>query len=210
MMDKQKIVEELDNFWYYYKVHVLVGIFIVAIILYIVLTGGQTKDSALNVVITGNVVDEKQQTNLQQSATKDILGKNSDSIIKLDFWTANDGLSNGKHGDLQEKLMAMVAGKDIDVFIMDKDAFHLYAKQSTFLKLHSLKDNLPNDTQYLKTKEKDDSQPHLYGIKVDGNKRLKKAGYDTKDKVLAIAGNTEHPKRSSQMVKWIVHSNQQE
>lgn len=209
-MDKQKIVEELDNFWYYYKVHVLVGVFVIAVILYIVLTGGQTKDAALNVVITGNAMDEEKQADVQKTATKDILGKNSDLIIKLDFWTANDGLSNGKHGDLQEKLMAMVAAKDIDVFILDQDAFRLYAKQSTFLKLHPLKGSLPDDTQYLKAKEKDDSQSHVYGIKIDGNQRLKKAGYDTKNKVLAIAGNTEHPKRSSQLVKWIIHSNKQE
>lgn len=207
-MNKQKIVEELDNFWYYYRVHVIVALFILAAGLYIFFTGSETKEAAMNVVITGNKPKAEQQENLQQAATKTILEDDTDGIIKMNFWGAPDGLANGKHGGLQQKLMAMVAAADIDAFILDRASFELYAKQGTFLKLDGLKSDIPERYEFLQAKRKDkDQQKHAYGILLNGNQRLKKAGYHPENKVLAIAGNTKHQQQSMQLVKWLTRQN---
>lgn len=204
MMDKKEIIKELDNFWYYHKAHVLTGILIVAIVLYVVFTGGESEEAALNVVVVGNAVEEPNQLNLQNTATKDLLGQDSKSVVHFDFWEANDGLANGAHGDLQEKLMAMVTAKDVDAFIMDQEAFELYAKQSIFLNLHDIKSDLPEDTEYIEEKGKKDAQSHQYGIKLDGNKRLEEEGFETSDKVMSIVANTENLDLSKNWVEWVI------
>ena len=48
-MDKQLLKEKLDNFWYYYKIHVLVGIFIVFVVVYSIVEAAGAKGCALNV-----------------------------------------------------------------------------------------------------------------------------------------------------------------
>lgn len=202
-LNKQKLIKELDNFWYYYKIHVVVGVCILAIILYIVLTNNPVKNSALNVVMIGNTGQAQQHT-LQKAATEKILGKNTDSIIKMSFWPVKGELTSPENGARQQKLIAMIGAKDIDVLVMDKQAFLFYAKQGTFLKLDSLKQEFPKEARFLKAQGKNKGRKYIYGIKIGQNHRLQSAGYDTKNKVLGIVANTGHQKRSIQFVRWLL------
>lgn len=202
-MGRQKAFKGLSDFWYYYKIHVIVGIFIFGAILYIFLIDGPQENSALDVVLIGNAGKVEQQK-LQQAATDQMLGKNTHTIINMAFWPAKGGLTNPPNAGRQQKLVAMISAKDIDVLVMDKKAFLFYAKQRTFLNLDSLKQKLPKDAQFLKTRGMK-NRNHVYGIKIGQNRQLKRAGYDTKNKILGIVANTEHEKRSIQFVKWLLH-----
>ena len=69
-MDKEKRKEKWENFWYYYKVHTIVGIFVVIIIIYSIASAMARKDSILNVTILGGYLEEEKRVELQDQATK--------------------------------------------------------------------------------------------------------------------------------------------
>lgn len=196
---------KLDNFWYHYKVHVLVVIAVVATALYLGITWEESKSSELDVIVVGNNVEKEEQISLQESATEALLRNNTDSIIKFDFWLAANGLASGKHADLQGKFMAMVSGKNVDIIILDTDAFNLYAEIGTFLKLESLEKKIPGVNDYMIAAEgKHDNKKYDYGIKIEGSKLLERAGFNTEDKVLAVIANPKNPKLSLESIKWIL------
>ena len=64
-MDKEKRKEKWENFWYYYKVHTIVGIFVVIIIIYSIASAMARKDSILNVTILGGYLEEEKRVELQ-------------------------------------------------------------------------------------------------------------------------------------------------
>jgi hypothetical protein len=68
-MDRAVLREKLDNYWYYYKVHTLVGIFVIIVVAYTIATSIGQKGTALNVTMLGNYINDTKKIELQDEAT---------------------------------------------------------------------------------------------------------------------------------------------
>lgn len=203
-MDWKKIVKEIDHIWYYYKVHIIVGIAIAAFVSYYVVSGlnSEEQKTALHVVLAGNQVKVEQQKGLQQTATEDILGnRQADSIIRIDFLPSGAGMNMA----VTKKMVAMIAASQIDVLVMDKETLSALAKRGNFMELDKLKQGMPADVQFLMLPGKGaKNEKHAYGIKIGQNHRLQKAGYNTTNKVIGIVANSQHPELAGRFMKWLV------
>lgn len=198
-MKKEKFATKLDNFWYYYKFHVLAGVCVVFVLLYMYFTWVPVEKGDLNVVFVGNKIENEEKINVEKTMSEDLK-----SVIKTDFWLANDGLASGRHSDLQGKLMAMIEANDIDIVIMDHNSFQFYAMHGNFLKLDNDQERFPEKTEYVNAKVKDQPHEYMFGINVEGNENLHNIGFNTTDKVLAITRGTKQQKLAFQWVKWIL------
>lgn len=210
-MDRKKIYKELDNIWYHYKPQILVGVFfsVIAIFFIFSMVTNGTKESALNVVFTGNQVDKITQENFQQSAREKIVensGSDKESQVKTEFWPVNGSLLNSQNVAQQEKMFAMITTGDIDVLILDKDSFSAFASQGLFLNLYEINEKLSSEKLEFsmgKIKGKDEKQ-HPYGIRIGENKRLEELGYYSGNKVLAIIPNSKRIDAAVKFINWLI------
>ncbi|HEU5138972.1 MAG TPA: hypothetical protein VFT51_03290 [Bacillales bacterium] len=200
-MDWRKIIKEVDHIWYYYKVHIIVGIVIAAFVAYFVAAGQNDKDkeTALHVILTGNQVKVEEQKSLQHAATEALLGADkADSVIRIDFLPSGAGMNMAA----TKKMVAMIAASEIDVLVMDKETFSVLAKQGNFMKLDQLKEEMPKKVSFLKWSSR--KGKHLYGVEIGQNHRLKKEGYNTTNKVMGVVANSQHPELARRFMKWLV------
>lgn len=202
-IDKKKI----ENFWYYYKIHVIVGIFI-AIVLAVTLKDCMnrvTPDLTVSYIGPG-YFDEQFQQKLQEklsSALKDI---NADGKNVLDFqcMTINENDKSEQSLAMQQKVMIEFAAGETKVFLLDKDHLKIFAEQGAFENLDDIAAQYGiNDTQYpeIKLTVHDTNQSHIYGIPLSGNTMLKDLGADTKDMYIAIRAISDKDRNDAKKLK---------
>ncbi|GHH99948.1 hypothetical protein [Neobacillus kokaensis] len=191
-MTKTELIKKLDNIWYHYKSHILIGIFVLAALIPLVFFDKDKKPSALNVTIIGNAINPKEQNALQKKASGEILNKDSTSEIKFNFWQVSDKLTSPTNMDLYQKLLAQVAAKDIDIIILDRSDYLVLSQQEAFKELDFIK------------KDNQNVQTDYDGISLTGNELLLHAGYNPDNKMMAIITNTEREKTAKKFVQWIV------
>ena len=206
-MKINKLFKEIDNIWYHYKPHIIVGVVVLAIVVYFIISmvNHKSTEAALNVVLTGNGIEAKQTEQFQNSATDDILGDSQDDrVIRTDFWPYE--INDPQEGALLQKLVAMMTTHEVDVVVMDKKAFLDFASQGSFMNLDKLAKELPKETSFIdvQLQESTQDQKQAYGILLDNNSKLKEAGFDTQNKVLAIMTNTKHKQTAIQFVHWLL------
>jgi hypothetical protein len=195
--------EKAENIWYYYKWHILLGIF--AVLALTLLTGSfLTREKyVFNISIVGYFDNSKKEEvrNFQNEITNLVApGSDKRTSALVDLYASKD--DSGKYKDLEHsdiaKLSVKMAAKDVDILIINKDDFDYFMKEDTFLKLDDLKLDTDNKASKLVK-----SNSSVYGIIVEGNKLLDRIGYDTKDKVIGILANTKNKERSEEMINWM-------
>lgn len=139
----------------------------------------------VRIVLVGNFIGDE---NAQKLISE--LEKKSGEKIYIDqiLYTGDKPKSEQEFAFMQ-KLMVMLAAGEGDIYVVDKKLFTNYAQNGAFYSLKSFvnKNKLNkfvDDTCYVK--EKDKSSKDLYGIKADNAEIVKKYGFDTKDKYIAI------------------------
>lgn len=189
-IDKKK----WDNFWYYYKIHVIVGVF-VAILLAITL-----KDCAANIspdvtisYIGGSYVPEDvslalkeklMEAGIVQDANRD--GKNE---LVFQAMTLSDEIKSEQDIAMQQKVMVVLATGDSQVFLLDKTYFTRYGEQGAFEPLDNLVDRYGIDFEKhpeIKLTVSEMNETHVYALPVKGNKLLEDLGFKTEDTYIAI------------------------
>ncbi|PGT20542.1 hypothetical protein COC96_00840 [Bacillus cereus] len=194
-MTQRQLMKKLDNIWYHYKTHILIGALVLALMIPFFFFSNDRKPSALNVTIIGNSIDLEQQRTLQKEASPHILKETSQSEIKFSFWEINGEISSPANIDLHQKLLAQITAKNIDILLIDKSDFLILFQQGAFLQLDSIKDS-GNNKNY-----------NMYGIDITGNKILRTAGYDTENKMMAILSNTQNKETAMKFVQWVASKN---
>ena len=184
-MDKEKRKEKWENFWYYYKVHTIVGIFVVIIIIYSIASAMARKDSILNVTILGGYLEEEKRVELQDQATKVFAENPEKQEVTISFNLFDNELKDPASMAIQQKIVAMSQVGELDVLILDKEQFKRFSEFGLFIKLDDVKGLKNQNMKFVKSKVKDsDTQEYSYGIDIENSKILKSLGYDTKDKIL--------------------------
>ncbi|WP_152597399.1 hypothetical protein [Neobacillus niacini] len=194
-MTKVQLMKALDNIWYHYKPHILIGILVFAALIPLIFFDKDQKSSALNVTVIGNTIGQKEQQALQKEASSKILKADSKSEIKLNFWQISGQITSSTNVDLYQKLLAQITAKNIDIILIDKSDFLLMSQQRAFIELDSIK------------KSNNDNTSNKYGLDITGNEILRNAGYDTENKMMVILSNTEKEETAIKFVQWIANQN---
>ncbi|WAM32274.1 type 2 periplasmic-binding domain-containing protein [Caldicellulosiruptor naganoensis] len=139
----------------------------------------------VRIVLVGNFIGDDNAQKLISELEK----KSGDKIYIDQILYTGDTPKSEQEFAFMQKLMVMLAAGEGDIYILDKKLFTNYAQNGAFYSLRSFvsKNKLNkfiDDTCYVK--EKDKSTKDLYGIKADNVEILKKYGFDTKNKYIAI------------------------
>ncbi len=196
--------KKADNFFHYYKYHILIGI-VAAIIIALTVRSIVTKvDPDISIGLMGEINYEV------QDSFKDKITKNVPEIkeISLDTVVLSDRFEDAQSYAYLQKAMVLLAASDIDMFLVNKYAFDTYAINGAFMPLDQIiKDNniyiseskaiklrvvdeweepsSSTDTQR-KPKSYVDSEPKLYGIDVTNSEFFKDLNVIEPEKILVV------------------------
>ena len=157
--------EKKDYIWYYYKSHMMMGLFAVVLVgslIYDVMT----KDKIIfSLTLFGEAESGVQIEEIQQDLTQ----------LVTDLY--------------QQKMISQIAAQELDLVIMGESDFGFYAEEKMFEALNEISGidwNLVEETQLIKDEQTD----LVYGIKMAGSQLLNRINYDTNGKVLALINNS--------------------
>lgn len=204
-LDKQLLKEKLDNFWYYYKIHVLVGIFIVFVVVYSIVEAAGAKGCALNVTMLGQTISEEKVQTFQAEATKRFVNNPKKEVV-VDFMYYTPGSADQTAQATISKIAAELAAKELDVVVMDRQMFDVYARDGAFLRLDNAEGlEALNGSSFKLVNGKDDGgRDYPCGIQADEVQTLKDIGYDTSNKIICIPQNSQRMQISISFLKWML------
>ncbi len=130
--------EKLDYFWYYYKVHTIVGIFVLILAIVFIRDAVNKKDYAYYCTFLNSFSMDAETGFMDEFAkTTDVdLDKFE---VRLDDTTrfSLDGYDQTSMAMVQ-RFVAMIYAGDIDNAVMEKSLFTNYAKNETFMDLRQV------------------------------------------------------------------------
>jgi ABC-type glycerol-3-phosphate transport system substrate-binding protein len=180
-----------------------------AIFLVFTLAGCSSSNDDINkkvrIVLVGNFIGDENAQKLISELEK----KSGDKVyIDQILYTGNTPKSEQEFAFMQ-KLMVMLAAGEGDIYILDKKLFTNYAQNGAFYSLKSFVsknklDKFVDDTCYVK--EKDKSTKDLYGLKADQVLLLKKYGFETKNKYIAIYVRSNKFSRAQKVLLALLNS----
>ncbi|MDE4542026.1 ABC transporter substrate-binding protein [Thermoanaerobacterium sp. R66] len=200
--------EKVEYIWDYYKIHIIVGIIVVAIVASFVNSILTNKNYVFDFSMIGTSINFDKEMNFQNTITKELLGTDKGKNQALvEFYM----LTKGSDGKFQldptsvQKLMVKISAEEVDVIALDKDNFYALGNQGAFLNLDTVKnlDLSGLDTEKLPASK--DVKAGTYGIYLNkDNKYLDGIGYDYHDKIIAVLSNSKNKDLSVRFLKWLL------
>ncbi len=196
--------KKADNFFHYYKVHIIVGIIAIIIIAASVYSIVTKVDPDITIGLLGEVNYDVQEKFKQKIV---------DNIPELKVVGADSAVLSSSLDDAQsysywQKALVLIAASDIDVYLVNKFAFENYAINGAFLALDDIaRDNGidVSKSDYLRlraveewdtpktstdeprqVKKYADAEPKLYGIDVTNSEFFKDVNIVGPEKILVI------------------------
>ncbi len=159
----------------------------------------------VRIVLVGNFIGDENAQKLISELEK----KSGDKVYIDQILYTGDTPKSEQEFAFMQKLMVMLAAGEGDIYVLDKKLFTNYAQNGAFYSLKSFvsKNKLNkfiDDTCYVK--EKDKSAKDLYGIKADNVQILKKYGFDTKNKYIAIYVRSNKFSRAQKVLLALLNS----
>lgn len=207
LVKNEEFRAKLDNYWYYYKVHTFVGIFVAIVLISTIVGIVQQKETMLNVSILGQGMDDVKKAALQDEASRLFVADPKEQEITLGYMPYSRESQDPASRAVVDKLLVMTAAGDLDVAIMNKEDFDMYSRAGMFIKLDKI-DGLPgleeNGYKTVSSKAESDDKEYAYGISVENCEKLKATGYFAENKVLAFTVNSKRQELSIKVVKWLL------
>lgn len=179
-----------DNFWYYYKVHVIVGIFGLFLIVITVRDCMQNVMPDVSFIYMG-VLQPEQVEQIEQA------------LIELVQDANNDGKTHILIAPMLDirKLQVLLMIRDAQLVLLDRTTFENYASYGAF---HPLDDYIARynltfaDHPEIRITPRDMQEEHMYGIPIVENRFFTDLGVATEEKYLAMVppGIKPNPKET--------------
>jgi hypothetical protein len=199
--------EKLEYFKEYYKSHALVALIAIVVVSYIIVGLINRKDMVLNVTFYGRAINIEKHTELSRVVNEDLVAEKKQQI-RLDFIMTDTSAQLEVVTANFEKLIAMVAARDLDILILSKDDFNYYAEDGFFYNLSSIpgfsKLNL-KEYEMVYDKLADDATAQPYGISINGSPILDDLEFASNDPVLAILANSQRLDKSLEFIQWFLN-----
>lgn len=210
MLDKIKHMskkEKMEYIWDYYKIHILVGVFIIIAVSWTIYTNVNKTEYVFNCTLLGEGVNLSKKADFEDKLTKIVLEEPEDKKqAYMDFievkGSSNDEISIDPYA--MQKLSARVAAGDIDILIVDEKNFQRFAMQGMFERLDSFSELDLSDKNSIKIeKGSEDVKSGIYGVRVKDNASLKDIGYNTEDKIVGIVTLSKNKDKGAAVLKWL-------
>lgn len=191
------------------KIKKVLLILTLASFLMLIVTGCSSSQDDINkkvrIVLVGNFIGDENSQKLISELEK----KSGDQVYIDQILYTGDTPKSEQEFAFMQKLMVMLAAGEGDIYILDKKLFTNYAQNGAFYSLKSFVsknklDKFVDDTCYVK--EKDKSTKDLYGIKADQVFLLKKYGFETKNKYIAIYVRSNKFSRAQKVLLALLNS----
>lgn len=168
-----------DNFWYYYKVHVYVGIFVLGLIVMTVRDCMRNVRPDVSLYCMGIYLEPPHIEQMEQNLLDVIQDVNNDgkkyvlisSIIDI------------------QKLQVVVLTRDTQLLVLDKQNFINYASHGAFYPLDEFlaRHNLSfEDHPEIRMTPLEAQEEHIYGIPIEENRFFTDIGLVTKERYLVL------------------------
>ncbi|ANX02255.1 hypothetical protein CSTERLE_12075 [Thermoclostridium stercorarium subsp. leptospartum DSM 9219] len=187
---------KLENFFHYYKIHMLVGLAVIVILFFSIRSCINRVDPDFTIVCYGNIF-AADQTAVEENVKERVPGITTPSVQFLA--TVSDDPQYVYAS--QMKFVAMIAAKEIDIIIMDRENFDINASQGIFLSLDELADELgfPEESYMRGSEIIDETEDgnvikgpeQIYGIDITGSEFIKNNNIHAESAIVAIARNTQ-------------------
>ena len=181
---KQETMKKLDNFWFYYKWHVIIG-FIATIILIVTIHDAVTRvepDISIDCILDAGITygnTEILASDLEASGT--VNDNNDDGKIKCQFTlaqTGRDPSAASADGSMMQVVQLRMAVGESSLIMTEPYILDLYEDYEIFGDLTAIADemNIPEDRRYMSS-----DKTKVNAIKIDDAEFLSKNGIKTKD-----------------------------
>lgn len=210
MLDKIKHMskkEKMEYIWDYYKIHILVGVFIIIAVSWTIYTNVNKTEYVFNCTVLGEGLNVSKKADFEDKLTKIVLEEPEEKKqASMDFIevksSSNVEISIDPYA--MQKLSARVAAGDIDILIVDEKNFQRFAMQGMFESLDSSSNLDLSDKNAIKIeKGSEDVKPGIYGVRVKDNASLKDIGYNTEDKIVGIVTLSKNKDKGVTVLKWL-------
>lgn len=213
------------NFFYYYKVHMIIGMIALLVIAFTV-KGCVTKvNPDFNLAFVGMIGfnDTEKLKEAIKAGVPEIkepgfdgafivTPKQSDGTQSTDT-TGGNQKPTGMQTDgqqeyaMQMKAMILFSAADVDLFILDKANYAKYAEQGAFISLDEIAASLGINSEHSKpflVKNAEDKVEHIYGIDVTNSKVLKDTGIIGEDMVTAIPVRAKNLEKAKKVMELLI------
>lgn len=188
------------NFLHYYKIHIIIGIAVLLAIVFTVRGCVTRVEPDFNMAFVGQIAFN------ETDALKGIIKNELPEIKEPGF----DGAFIGPEGQggqqeyaMQMKAIVLFAAADIDLFILDEDAYKKFSAQGAFRSLDDISPKLGVDagkSKPLAVKAEDEAVEHVYGIDVSNSEVFKRSGILGEKLIAAIPVKSKQPEKAEKMI----------
>ncbi len=206
--------DKLKNNLYYFRIHIIVGIIILATVIFSVRGCVNRVDPDLYLVFMGEIYCSETEQ-LEEDIISKIPGVEAVSIENILISRAQEKQDPQVQMAMLQKAGVLMAVGDVDVFILDNINFEKFAKQGAFIKLDEIvsKLNLEEDKVYEGKIEEEDKEGRIsivdegiYGIDVSDSKILADSKTAGKEMIAVISIRSKHYDNSVEFIKQLIQS----
>ncbi|MCL2320694.1 MAG: hypothetical protein FWC47_01155 [Oscillospiraceae bacterium] len=196
---------KLDNFWYYYKYHTIIGIFVVLAVFFMIFTSRGNKSSDFNMVVfsMNNPIED---TNIQQDLDNIIVTDKNKKEVKINFlpYDISDPTSQTSATAIQALTVWLAVG-DVDILIANEEAIKQYSVDEdgnnsfVFVPL-----NFINISSIKTIKDVDNED---IGLLVSDIPKFKGLDFYDKDLYLAVVSGGKYNDKAQKVIDYLLNVN---
>ena len=183
-LDRKK---KWEYFWYYYKIHVYVAIFVLFLLVMTIRDCVQRVEPDITIAYVGTELHDKALTHLEAMFSTLIEDLNNDKKSVVTIVPVLD----------ERKLFVMVAVREAQLMFIRKAEFQQYASNGAFVPLDDLIAETAIDVAAypeIRLTPQEAQEEHIYGIPLEGNRLFTSLGATMKETYLTLLVNND-PKK---------------
>lgn len=195
--------KKAQNFFYYYKFHILIAIAVLIIGYFTVMSFVNRVEPDFTTAFIGEI--DYANTDLLYGQIKEAIPEIKEPGFDGAFITAK---GNGPNDStMVMKAIAVFSSGGADLYILDKVNFDKFAQQGGFISLDEFAAKAGIDLTKNKdftAKVEDNSTEHLYGVDVSGSSAIKQAKISGKEMIAAIPVNTKKQELAAKLIEYLL------
>lgn len=198
--------EKRDYIWYYYKNHMLIGLFSIVLIGSLVYDVASKNQIVFSLTLFGESDAVLELEEIQQTLTEVIVPNGSEKEkVLVQFYGLHEVQDTfDEITDLyQQKMLTQIAAQELDLVVMSESDFNFYSQENMFDSLDELEGinwGLISDKQLIK----DSKVNKIYGIKLIENELLNEINYESSGKVIALVKNSLNKDKAVQVINYLL------